>query len=44
MTDSLGTQVAITEEVTEVSVTNNNSISVTLDDNTTTLVTVVIKV
>ena len=40
MTDSLGTQVAITEEVTEVSVTNNNSISVTLDDNTTTLVTV----
>ena len=40
MTDSLGTQVAITEEVTEVSVTNNNSISVTLDDTTTTLVTV----
>ena len=40
MADSLGTQVAITEEVTKVEVTNNNSISVTLDDNTTTLVTV----
>ena len=40
MADSLGTQVAITEEITKVEVTNNNSISVTLDDNTTTLVTV----
>ena len=40
MTDSLGTQVAITEEITNVAVTNNNSISVTLDDTTTTLVTV----
>ena len=40
MADSLGTKVAITEEITKVEVTNNNSISVTLDDNTTTLVTV----
>lgn len=40
MADSLGTQVAITEEITKVEVTNNNSISVTLDDTTTTLVTV----
>ena len=40
MTDSLGTQVAITEEITNVAVTNNNSISVTLDDTTTTLVTI----
>ena len=35
MTDSLGTQVAITEEVTKVQVTNNNSIGVTLNDATT---------
>jgi len=40
MTDSLATKVAITEEVTNISVTNNNSIGVTLDDTTTTLVTV----
>ena len=40
MPDSLGTQVEIVEEVTTVSVTNNNSIGVTLDDTTTTLVTV----
>ena len=37
---TLGTKVAITEEVTEVSVTNNSSIQVTLDDTTTTLVTI----
>ena len=37
MTDSLGTQVAITEEVTKVQVTNNNSIGVTLNDATTTV-------
>ena len=40
MPDSLGTQVEIVEEVTTVSVTNNNSIGVTLDDTSTTLVTV----
>ena len=40
MPDSLGTKVEIVEEVTTVSVTNNNSIGVTLDDTTTTLVTV----
>jgi len=40
MADSLGTKVEIVEEITKVEVTNNNSISVTLDDNTTTLVTV----
>ena len=40
MTDSLGTKVAITEEITNITVTNTNSIGVTLDDNTTTLVTV----
>ena len=39
MTDSLGTKVAITEEITNITVTNTNSIGVTLDDNTTTLVT-----
>jgi hypothetical protein len=38
--DSLGTKVEIVEEVTNVSVTNNSSISVTLDDTSTTLVTV----
>ena len=40
MPDSLGTKVEIVEEVTTVSVTNNNSIGVTLDDTSTTLVTV----
>ena len=40
MTDSLGTKIAITEEITNITVTNTNSIGVTLDDNTTTLVTV----
>ena len=40
MTDSLGTKIAITEEITNITVTNNNSVGVTLDDNTTTLVTV----
>ena len=40
MPDSLGTKVEIVEEVTNVSVTNNSSISVTLDDTSTTLVTV----
>ena len=40
MPDSLGTKVEIVEEVTTVSVTNNNSIGVTLADTTTTLVTV----
>ena len=37
---TLGTKVEIVEEVTSVSVTNNSSIQVTLDDNSTTLVTV----
>ena len=40
MPDSLGTKVEIVEEVANVSVTNNSSISVTLDDTSTTLVTV----
>ena len=37
MTDSIGTKVAITEEVTQVAVTNNNSIGVALSDNVTTV-------
>ena len=37
MTDSLGTKVAITEEITNVSVTNNNSVGVTLSEATTTV-------
>ena len=37
MTDSIGTKIAITEEVTNISVTNNNSIGVTLSDNITTV-------
>ena len=37
MTDSVGTKIAITEEVTQVAVTNNNSIGVTLSDSVTTV-------
>ena len=37
MPDSSGTKVAITEEVTNVSVTNNNSIGVTLVDTITSV-------
>ena len=37
MTDSVGTKIAITEEVTQVAVTNNNSIGVALSDNVTTV-------
>ena len=37
MTDSLGVKVAIAEEVTNISVTNNNSIGVTLADSITTV-------
>ena len=37
MTDSIGTKIAITEEVTQVAVTNNNSIGVALSDNVTTV-------
>lgn len=37
MTDSIGTKIAITEEVTNISVTNNNSIGVSLSDNITTV-------
>ena len=37
MTDSIGTKVAITEEVTQIAVTNNNSIGVTLSDSVTTV-------
>ena len=37
MTDSIGTKVAITEEVTNIAITNNNSIGVTLSDNVTTV-------
>ena len=37
MTDSVGTKVAITEEVTNISVTNNNSIGVSLVDSTTSV-------
>jgi len=37
MTDSLGVKVAIAEEVTKISVTNNNSIGVTLQDSSTTV-------
>lgn len=37
---TLGTKVEIVEEITNVSVTNDSSITVTLDDTSTTLVTV----
>ena len=37
MTDSIGTKIAITEEVTNLSVTNNNSIAVTLSEDVTTV-------
>jgi|TARA_R110000787_G_scaffold170588_2_gene283243 hypothetical protein len=37
VTDSVGTKIAITEEVTQVAVTNNNSIGVALSDNVTTV-------
>tara|TARA_R110001599_G_scaffold68054_1_gene191852 strand:+ start:439 stop:852 length:414 start_codon:yes stop_codon:yes gene_type:complete len=37
VTDSIGTKVAITEEVTQIAVTNNNSIGVTLSDSVTTV-------
>jgi hypothetical protein len=37
VTDSIGTKIAITEEVTNISVTNNNSIGVSLSDNITTV-------
>jgi len=37
VTDSIGTKVAITEEVTNIAITNNNSIGVTLSDNVTTV-------
>jgi len=37
MTDSIGTKVAITEEVTTLSVTNNNSVGVTLTNDITTV-------
>ena len=37
MPDSIGTKIAITEEVTNLSVTNNNSIAVTLSEDVTTV-------
>ena len=37
MTDSIGTKIAITEEVTNLSVTNNNIIAVTLSEDVTTV-------
>ena len=37
MADSLGTKVAITEDVTNISVSNTNSIGVTLSEETTTV-------
>jgi len=37
MTDSIGTKVEITEEVTTLSVTNNNSVGVTLTNDITTV-------
>jgi hypothetical protein len=37
MADSLGTKVAITEDVTNISVSNTNSIGVTLAEETTTV-------
>ena len=37
MPDSLGTKVAITEDVTNISVSNTNSIGVTLSEETTTV-------
>jgi hypothetical protein len=37
VTDSIGTKIAITEEVTNLSVTNNNSIAVTLSEDVTTV-------
>ena len=37
MPDSIGTKIAITEEVTNLSVTNNNSVAVTLSEDVTTV-------
>jgi len=37
MADSLGTKVAITEDVTKISVSNTNSVGVTLAEETTTV-------
>ena len=37
MADSLGTKVAITEDVTNISVSNTNSVGVTLSEETTTV-------
>ena len=37
MADSLGTKVAITEDVTSISVSNTNSVGVTLSEETTTV-------